>query len=133
VDLTPDGAVENRLQRTERGHQVPVDAHQDVARLQHTGARGAREHRPHHQHAGALRIRLAHRGLHRTRQPQPLELVEGGIVEHRVQRAARDRLACLDQPQRAFHQSERQVEARGGIGGASGVERHHLAFDVDHR
>ncbi len=67
------------------------------------------------------------------RKAQSLQLVVGRVVEDGVERAAGDRLALLDELQRALHALERQVEARCGIVGAAGVERDDPPADVDHR
>src|SRR6185312_15389662 len=53
--------------------------------------------------------------------------------EDRVQRAAGDRLALLDELQRALHAIERQVEARCGVVGAAGIEGDDATPNVDDR
>ena len=61
-------------------------------------------------------------------QAQAAQFIVRAVAKFSLQRAARDRLALLDQLQRAPHALERQVEARGRAGGAAGVERHDTAW-----
>ena len=72
-------------------------------------------------------------GLRLGTQPEAAHFIEGRVDEHRLQRAARDRLVVLDQLQRASDAIERQVETRRRGRAAAGVQRQHAALDVDHR
>ena len=66
-------------------------------------------------------------------EPQAPQLIVGRVLEHRLQRAARHRLAGVDELERARDRRQRQIEARCRAGRAAGVERHHAALDVDDR
>ncbi len=94
----------------------------------------ARQHFAHDEHAGVRREGLARpptsvAGV----QPEATQLVIRRVREHGLQRAARGRLALLNQLQRALHATERQIEARCGAVRATGVERDHATANVDDR
>ena len=67
------------------------------------------------------------------REYETTHFVERLVLEDGLQRATRDGLALADQVERAHHAAEREVERGGRVLARAGVERHHLAVDVDHR
>ncbi len=125
--------VEYVFQREELRNGLAVDRHQNIAGRQDSIGAGSGLHVVHHQHAGQPGIRLAHARFGVGLEPEPLEFIVGRVLEHRFQRAARHGLADLDVLECAHHRGQRQVETRGGAGGAARIERHHPALDVDHR
>ena len=131
LHLPPHCGVERFGEGLELRDVAPVQAHEDIAGLQYVVTRRAGQHACHHQHARVLRKRLAHRCFGGTRQPETLQLVVGRVIENGVQRAARHRLALLDELQRASHPSQRQIEARGCAVRAPGIEADDPPADVD--
>ena len=121
-DLLPDMIVEHILQREELRHRFAVDRHQDVARRQHAVRGRSRLHFIDHQHSGELRIGAAHTRFGRGFESEAPQFVIGRVLEHGFQRAARHRLAGIDVLQRAGDRGQRQIEARGGAGGAAGIQ-----------
>src|SRR5690606_2878552 len=82
---------------------------------------------------GLGRKSAPHLGLGLAAQAEPTDFIEWRIREHRLQRAARDRLVLLDQLQRARDPIERQIEARGRLPAPAGVQRDDATLDVDDR
>src|SRR5262249_33567880 len=85
------------------------------------------------QHTRVLRKCLADRCLCLAVEPQTLELVIRGVVEHRIQGPARYGFTLLDQLQRAADTAERQIETGGVAVGTAGIERHYTTADIDDR
>ncbi len=131
LDLVADVIVEHVLEREKLRNRLAVDRHEDVAGGQHAVGGRSGLHLIDHEHAGELRIRRAHARLGLCAQSQAAQLVVRGVLEHRLERAARHRLARIDEFERARDRRQWQIEARRRTGGAARVERNHAALDVD--
>ena len=131
ADLGADGIVEHRRERVEVGHYAAADADQDVADGDAAVCRRPRLDLRDDQHAGARREGLACPCLGRGLQPQPAQLVVGRVLEHGLQRAARDGLAGTNQVQGPNHAIQRQVEAGLRAARAARIQRHDATVDVD--
>lgn len=99
-DGAADGVVEGGLERHEGQARRPIDPEQHVARLQ-TRRRGRTlwQHLRHHEHP-ALRSVRAHPPLDFPRQAEPHGLVVRLVCADHLERAARHRLAGLDERER---------------------------------
>src|SRR6185312_5725977 len=132
LHVPADIRVEDFVQRLELSHVVTVDPHEHVPRLEDALAGRAGQYLRDDQHARVLRVGLAHRGFGHRVQAESFELVIGGVVETRVQRASGHRFALLYELERTAHSPERQIEARGGPVGTAGVQGDDPATDIDH-
>jgi hypothetical protein len=99
--------VDDLLERLELAHQLAVHAHQHVAGLQCPVRGTAGQHLVHDQHARERREGPARGFLGLLIEPQAPQLVVGCVVEHHLQRAARDRAAGLDHLEGTLHAPER--------------------------
>ena len=107
-----DAVVEHLREQVEVRRQLAVDAHQDVARLERPSAGAPRCTSDTTSMPVLVGKLAAHGGFGLGAQAEAVHFVERRVDEHGLQRAARDRLAVLDQLQRARDAIERQVEAR---------------------
>ena len=132
-ERAPDGVVDRGLERLEVLERRPVDGDQHVARLELPVRRTAGHDLLGHEEPGPARRPPPHGRLGLGAEPEPAELVEGAVAEHRLQRAARDRAALAQEAERAHHAVERQEEARRRVPAPAGVQRERLAREVDDR
>ena len=131
LDVVPHVVVEKRGQRHKCRDQLVVDSDQDIAGCEHFGRRRPRYDLLDGQHAGLLRKRFARQPLGCLGQPEATQLVVGLAAEHGLQRAPGHGLPSLQFFEGAFDAIQRQEETAGRRIVGAGVQRHHLALDVD--
>ena len=102
--------VEHILEREEFRYRLTIDAHQDIAGAQHAIRGGARLHIVHHQHAGKLGVGLAHARFGVGIEAEPAQFIVRRVLEYRLERTPRHRLARVDELQRPHHRRQGQVE-----------------------
>eukprot|EP01136_Pigoraptor_vietnamica_P045742 Opistho-1_new@24079 len=121
-NLLANGVVQHPLEYHERVDALVLHAHEHVAGLQRTVARALGNGLVDDEKSRGKGIVEAERGLRARAHAKPPHFVVGKIAEDRLESAARDRHALLDEVKRTHDTVQREIEGRRRLPLATGVD-----------